>query len=428
MRQKIKWIVVLGCFLLTGCTTQSTTGAITQTVESGYIKAERGNYDSFDTAIVVKKIDGTDSITLCNIETGKNYTLSYNMETTITNQYDEVIAMSQIAVGDIVDVTFMREQKWLNTITISPSAWSYTNVSNYDIDESFESIQVANEIYKLYDEVVAAASGVEIALLDLHEMDILTLKGIDQTVYSMSVEQGHGYLRLESADYYVGGWLEVGKEIICQITDSTMLITVPEGTYDIHVSNGGISGTKEITVAQKQEVRVDVSEFNGDSTSVGQVVFIITPADAVVTIDGVEVDVSQVLEYEYGVHQMIIEADGYQTITQFVKVGAPSASISIAMELLEEEDDTVSSNSLTSDEVLDTSLDGYVVRIEGPTGAQVYVDSVYVGVAPISFPKVEGEHSLILAMEGYETRTYTIQIDGEEKDVAFAFSELTLSE
>ncbi|MFI3177307.1 MAG: PEGA domain-containing protein [Eubacteriales bacterium] len=189
-----------------------------------------------------------------------------------------------------------------------------------------------------------------------------------------------------------------------------------------------MSGTKEITVAQKQEVRLDVSEFNGDSASVGQVVFIITPADAVVTIDGVEVDVSQVLEYEYGIHQMIIEADGYQTITQFVKVGAPSASISIAMELLEEEEDTVSSNSVTSDEVLDTSLDGYVVRIEGPTGAQVYVDSVYVGVAPISFPKVEGEHSLILAMEGYETRTYTIQIDGEEKDVAFAFSELTLSE
>ena len=47
-----------------------------------------------------------------------------------------------------------------------------------------------------------------------------------------------------------------------------------------------------------------------------------------------------------------------------------------------------------------------------------------VGIAPCSFRKVEGTHTIILRKAGHETRSYTIQVDNEEKDISFSFADL----
>ena len=70
------------------------------------------------------------------------------------------------------------------------------------------------------------------------------------------------------------------------------------------------------------------------------------------------------------------------------------------------------------------SSTGYKVTIDAPIGAEVYVDGNYVGIAPISFAKVEGIHVVTLRKTGYSTRSYTINVDGEEKDASFSFSDL----
>ncbi len=424
MKQKMIVCIVVLAGILVGCASTHTTGEEQQYESTGFVKAEKGNYDSADTAIVVRTQVTSGLITLRNIEVGKNYTLEYNMDTTITNQYGELISMNQISVGEIVDVTFMKQQKWLNTIMISPTAWTYTNVSNWEMSEDYSSVQVGKDLYQLYSEVVVAGEERQKALLDLHEMDVVTLKGIGQTIYTMTVENGHGYLRLEGSDYFVGGWIEVGKEIICPISEN-MMLTVPEGTHTVQVSKNGVGGTKQITVGQGEELKLDLSDIQGEETRIGSLVLSVYPTNATVLIDGEEVDTSEVLQCGYGVHLLTIRADGYQTIQQYLNVGQEYATIAIEMDLLTTE--STSDNELNEDDVITPSLEGYVVRIEGPAGAEVYVDGAYMGIAPVEFAKVEGERSIILKKDGYETRTYTIQIDGEEKDIAFAFSELTVS-
>jgi hypothetical protein len=37
---------------------------------------------------------------------------------------------------------------------------------------------------------------------------------------------------------------------------------------------------------------------------------------------------------------------------------------------------------------------------------------------------VEGSHTIILRKAGHETRSYTIQVDNEEKDISFSFADL----
>ena len=56
------------------------------------------------------------------------------------------------------------------------------------------------------------------------------------------------------------------------------------------------------------------------------------------------------------------------------------------------------------------------------------MDGSYVGLAPVSFPKKAGSHVISLRRSGYQTRSYTIQVDEEEKDMELSFSELVKKE
>ena len=65
-------------------------------------------------------------------------------------------------------------------------------------------------------------------------------------------------------------------------------------------------------------------------------IFTLNPVTAKVSIDGRAVNVSKPVEIEYGLHQMRITADGYDTVAQYIRVGEPSANIAVELEKSEE--------------------------------------------------------------------------------------------
>ena len=71
------------------------------------------------------------------------------------------------------------------------------------------------------------------------------------------------------------------------------------------------------------------------------------------------------------------------------------------------------------------SQTAYKVHIDSPVGAEVYLDGNYIGIAPVDFEKKAGNYVVSLRKTGYQTRSYTLQVDSEEKDVTYSFSELT---
>ena len=63
--------------------------------------------------------------------------------------------------------------------------------------------------------------------------------------------------------------------------------------------------------------------------------------------------------------------------------------------------------------------------VESPEGAEVFLDGIYVGIAPISFIKPEaGSHVITLSKNGYKTKSYTISVAGDDRDVTLSFSEM----
>ena len=54
----------------------------------------------------------------------------------------------------------------------------------------------------------------------------------------------------------------------------------------------------------------------------------------------------------------------------------------------------------------------------------MYLDGNYIGIAPVSFAKEVGNYVITLRKTGYQTRSYTVQIDDEDRDVNYSFADL----
>ena len=335
--------------------------------------------------------------------------------------------------GDIVDVTFLKSQKHLTSMQLAQTAWQYEDVEHYEMNTVRNEVAIGEEVFQLSKDTQYFSQGHSIEKMDLNPADILTFHGIDSTVLSVTVEKGHGYLRLVNDENFVGGWLEIGQTQIVRITED-MLVTVPEGSYQVDISYNGGGGTKNVVINRNEETTLDIGDLEVAEAQYGMVLFSLSPSDTELYIDGSQVDASQPITLEYGIHQIIAKADGYKSLTQYLRVGQESAGVDVQLDKADSdsEDSTESSSSSSSSatestSTADTTTTYYRVHIDAPENVEVYLDGNYVGISPCSFKKTSGSHVITLRKSGYETRSYTVQVDEEEKDVSYSFVDLTAS-
>lgn len=469
-------IFLLGLLCLTACGKQETE----EEKDTGFVPAVTGVFDSADTAVVAEIDMDKKTVTLKNMDKKRQYTLSYDGTTFFYDKYGKLISITQLQKGEIADVTFFREKKRLNTLQISGEAWTHKFIDEYKLDEEKLQAEVGSAVYAYSEDTVVISDGKQGDLIDINPVDVLTFRGMGSDVYSIVVERGHGYVRLKNEEYFYGGWIEIGKKTIQKVSDG-MMLTVPEGSHQVIISNKGTSGVKQIEVRKDMELELDVGDLKGEEPKYGTVLFTITPEDAALYLDGEKTDYSLPVRLEVGIHQMIVMADGYDTVSQYLKVGEASAGIEVEMKAKEDvSGNDVSGNDILSDnEILDevnrilnekgysgitadelagnynstgqsgtagngtdnsagtnnatgnsqtntpvTSTLSYYVTIEAPVGVEIYLDGNYIGITPCSFKKDTGSHTLTLRKTGYVAKSYTIQVDEEQKNVSYSFLDL----
>ena len=59
-----------------------------------------------------------------------------------------------------------------------------------------------------------------------------------------------------------------------------------------------------------------------------------------------------------------------------------------------------------------------------PEGATVSFDGRIIGDIPCEMTKVTGEHEITLKKDGYETQTFTVDIEDDGEDAVFGFPEM----
>ena len=480
-----KGIIFIGIFIymfsLSACNVVEQ--EVVQKETGGFIKIAPGAYDSADKAIVVAKEESQNKITFLNLEKKKNYTLNYDGITKFADKYGTPISVSQLEEGEMVELFFLKDEKLLSEVTISSEIWTLNDITKFELDLSAGRIKIMEDYYTLDENTVVLSQGEQREFIDINAQDVLQIKGIDRKIYSITIEEGHGYLRLANDEYFIGGWIEVGQKIIQKIEEN-MLLAVPEGSYEVYLSHSGIEGTKEVKITRNKETTLDVGDLKKeDLIKYGNLIFTVEPSDAEVLLDGKRVDITRIIKAEYGLHQITVKAEGYDTVIQYIRVNENNVNVSVTLE--KEKEHSVSENSTVTDTntvnttttntdktkeeeatdeketenkkenesetsgnmkeekeeekeketekeeqkmsstATETNITGYKVTIESPEGAEIYIDGNYVGIAPVSYKKKSGTQEVTIRKTGYVTRTYTIDVDDEQKDISYSFSELT---
>lgn len=409
-----------GCSLGTAKSSEESEGDISEVNPTGFVVTGPDSYDSADTAIVVDFDDEEKTITFLNLILGKRYTLSVDGTTRLYDKYGEGISQKQIQPGDIVDVTFLKSKKHLTTLMLSPSAWIYEDVEKYEINSVRGEISIGSEVYKVTNNTQYLSGDRRLELQDLNPADVLSFQGIDKEILTVKVQKGHGYLRLTNDENFVGGWIEIGQTVVQRITED-MLLLVPEGSYQVNISNKGGGGIKNIKIARDEETVLDIGDLEIPEPQYGMVLFSLEPANAELYIDGSKADPSGPVQLLYGMHQLIARAEGYQSVTQYIKVGQESAGINIVLDQSAKEKEDSSESSESGGEAV---TDYYKIFIDAPSAVEVYMDGNYIGISPCSVKKTEGVHVITLRQTGFETRSYTIQAEDDKKDLSFSFADL----
>ena len=443
-RKKIVCILLMIVLSISGCGQASTAGTAQNTVtlqtteesdrvDTGFAVTNPDSYDSADTAVLVDINSVDNTVTLLNLDLGKQYTLSVDGTTRYADKYGKAISLEQLGEGDIVDVTFLKTKKHLTTMQLSRSAWQYDDVERYELNTVRREVTIGEEVFKLSRDTRYFSQGHSIEEMDLNPSDILTFHGIDTTVLSVTVEKGHGYLRLVNDENFIGGWLEIGQEQIVRITED-MLVTVPEGSYQVDISYNGGGGTKSVVINRNEETTLDIGDLEVAEAQYGMVLFSMNPSGAELYIDGSQADPSQPITLEYGIHQIIAKADGYKSLTQYLRVAQESAGVDVELDKVDSDSDSdestgssASTSTTATSATSDTTTTYYRVHIDAPENVEVYLDGNYVGISPCSFKKTSGSHVITLRKSGYETRSYTVQVDEEKKDVSYSFVDLVTS-
>jgi len=261
---------------------------------------------------------------------------------------------------------------------------------------------------------------------------------------SVVVELGHGYVRLANQDTYVGGMVEIGYDVIVPVT-SDMLVAVREGKYTLRIYNGNYSDSKPVEVKKGKEVTVDLTDI---AIPTGTVTFNITPADATLYIEGEKQDTFAYTNL-YGSYGIRVTCEGYKTFNGSFKISKSLNTFDIELvvdgETTEETTETTTetatatttteatTESTTGSEENTTegggteasSTTGNTITIKGPAGAGVYLDGDYVGLAPVTFPKVVGPHTITLYKTGYLIKSYTITATDNGENDEHTFPALT---
>lgn len=431
-KKKLKVTGILGilaAFMLTACAnafsgangTDDAPSPSPTRFDTGFQLTGPESYDSADTAILVGRSVKDNTLTFLNLELGRKYTLSLDGTTRLYDKYGDGMTLEQIQKGDIVYITFLKSKKHLTTLQLSPEAWTYEGTERYEINTVRNEVTIGSEVFKLTSNTQFISEGRNIESMDLNPSDVITFSGIGSQVLTVRVDKGHGYLRLENDENFVGGWVEIGQAMIQRITDG-MLIPVPEGSYQVNISHKGGGGIKNVVIRRNEETVLDIGDLEIPEAQYGMVLFSLSPTSAELYIDGSPVDPSGPLSLEYGLHQLIARAEGYQSITQYIRVGQESAGINIMLDANKTDQEEDESSQEPSSE--QTTENYYKIYIDAPEEVEVYLDGNYMGVSPCSFVKTAGTHVITLRKTGYTTRSYTIVVDNKEKDISYSFADL----
>lgn len=298
------------------------------------------------------------TIRLYHISKQRQEDYVYNEATLFLDKYGKMASLAGMLSGKIVQIETYRKTGELRTVQVSDAVWEYDDVSRFRIDTDEKIVEIAGTKYYYQDDLQVFSDDKTVSIGSIGENDVLRVQGQERRILTISITSGHGILHLTNTDLFEGGWLSLNSNQYYKVTKD-MQLELPEGDYQLSVANDGYGDDKEITVERGKELIVDLNELKGEGPQYCTVTFEVGVENAVMTIDGEQIDYNEPQKLKYGIHSLEIIAEGYDTWSKRLYVHSKEATIQVAMTSAQTgvttPDSTTRSNTVTSSDSKQTA-------------------------------------------------------------------------
>lgn len=334
------------------------------------------------TAVILNISTDDNRIQLYNFEQDKELFLIMSSGAEMKDQYGQIMSLAEFKAGDIAQITYNSNDMKFSSLKISSKAWQQKSATGLKVDTKASTITSGNKIYKYNNKLTATYNNKDFDIAQLDAIDIATIKGYNDTIWSVQLEKGHGFVLLSSKDKVKDGAVEIDTNIFKSLNEDSK-IKVSEGSHKLVVKGSNIEPyTKQFIVSNTEQVTIDLSDVQVKS---GVLIIKANVTDYVLHINDEQQISGEPLILEYGKYNIKASKEGYNEVTAEVIVEQNTVEITLNMEEIEK----VKMGELT-------------VTTDTIQGADVYVDNVLVGITPFTIKLEYGEHRVTVKKEGYE--------------------------
>lgn len=187
-------VIIISCIGLTGLLMLMFKGieyflaTAIPAIEEEHITIEEEDEESYITSIGVVREINEEEIHFLDIGRKKIRAHKIKPTTKITDKEENVISVSEIEVGEIVDIIYQPEKESLIGIKPTSKAFKKTNRTNLKIDHSNRKIEFEGRIYHYTGHtLIFNEQGALTNMHNVKDQDVLELVGLEDNLYTIRV-------------------------------------------------------------------------------------------------------------------------------------------------------------------------------------------------------------------------------------------------
>lgn len=334
-----------------------------------------------------------------DITTRNTILLNVEGSTDLRDRFGQGLVFAEISQGDIVNATYDTTNNTLSSLSISNDTWERRFVSGLEINENNKTITMGNDTFNYTDQIQILNNGENYSIANLHPLNIVTMRGINNTVWFIEVEKGFGTVNVINSNQIKNGSMEIGRSISIPIGEqadpNSQYANIQEGTHRITVRGSNIAPyTREINVNNGETTIVDLSTIPLTSGTLT----ITTNVPATVTINGSQVDITEPIPLNFGQYAIAAQSPGYYPYESTLAVNNPNQQLEITL--------------------LPETVNGTIEITSIPAGADVFIDNTSIGITPITATVEQGIRNLTIRKEGFITVEMPVDVSSRSRPIS----------
>jgi hypothetical protein len=344
-------------------------------------------YDEF--TALINKINAQGSFEIYNIDTNTSNILNINSHTKILDRNKFKIKKEQLKAGDIVQVTAISGEA--KSISLNTDVCSYTHINNIKVNTDLRTLSFDDHDYHVAENAIIEFKydNNRYSLKDINAMSVVNLKCLNNYIWFIEIIKATGNLLLHDNDKLskkiISASVKIDSRIVRSI-DSANGYVLSEGPHTISITGDNIQTySKDIFVNPFKNVDVNLSEIQ---FKYGILKLNLKQSDCCIYIDDVKTSINEPILLSYGEHNIKITKDNFLDYKQVIKIDNDVCELNI--------------NMIQTKKICNITIDS------DPENAEISIDNIYIGIAPINIPVEYGKHIISAKIDGYSNTNIPI--------------------